>query len=366
MRIYLCGGAVRDELLGLTPKDFDYVVVGATPQDMIEQGFEQVGADFPVFLHPKTKDEYALARTERKSGTGYHGFVVDFDPNITVEDDLWRRDLTINAMAKSADATIIDPFGGQGDLTTKTLRHVSPAFAEDPLRVIRLARFYARYSDFSMATTTIALAQEIVTAGELDHLPNERFWAELEKVMGEKRPDRFFMALLTFGADKQVRFFRELYGALDVQCIAKMMQVSDIVTQQIEAPADRLMFHTAMFALHASRTIKTAPSRTQKLYENIETVRQMGPATVDGVFEILKRAKAWSQGTEMDDLIKAVEMLAASDEPLYVSAGMLRAAVTETKKVMAEEFAPKFGGKALGEAIEKGRKSKIASILAIK
>jgi len=364
MEIYVVGGAVRDELLGLQPKDFDYVVVGATPQDMIDQGFEQVGADFPVFLHPETKDEYALARTERKSGHGYHGFAVNSNPEITLEEDLYRRDLTINAMARKVDGSeIIDPYGGQADLKHKILRHVSPAFSEDPLRVIRLARFYARYSDFDIAQKTMDVATQVVESGELNHLPNERFWAELEKVMGEETPNRFFWALAMMGADVEIRFFRELYGTLHIRRIAKMMQVCDAIISRIKDKTDRLMYHTAMLAIHQSKTIRTAPVRTQNLYDNIERVRQMGPATVEDVFEILKRAKAWSQGTEMDDLITAIEVFQFTDERSYISAEVLRKAVIETKKVTAKDY-PQFSGKALGEAIEKGRKEAISQVIA--
>ena len=159
MQIFIVGGAVRDELLGRLNADRDYVVVGATPEALLKQGFRPVGKDFPVFLHPKTQEEYALARTERKSGHGYHGFTFHAAPDVTLEEDLARRDLTINAMAKAADGTLIDPFHGQQDLLAKTLRHVGPAFAEDPVRILRIARFAARFHDFSVAPETLALTR---------------------------------------------------------------------------------------------------------------------------------------------------------------------------------------------------------------
>lgn len=190
MKTYLVGGAVRDTLLGLEPKDKDYVVVGATAEDvenLIAQGFQRVGADFPVFLHPETGDEYALARIERKVGAGYNGFEAFTSPDLTIEDDLRRRDLTINAMAMDLETNeLVDPFGGQQDLNDGVLRHVSEAFAEDPLRVLRVARFKARYG-FKLAKETYNLMHQLVESGELDHLTRERVWVEIEKLLSEKK-----------------------------------------------------------------------------------------------------------------------------------------------------------------------------------
>ena len=181
VRIYRVGGSVRDELLQITPGDVDWVVVGATPEIMLASGFTPVGKDFPVFLHPDTHDEYALARTERKHGRGYRGFEFFATPDVTLEEDLRRRDLTINAMARGADGTLIDPYGGATDLRAGILRHVSPAFAEDPLRVLRVARFAARFG-FAIADATLELMREIVAAGELATLAPERAWQELSRV----------------------------------------------------------------------------------------------------------------------------------------------------------------------------------------
>ncbi|MBI3545012.1 MAG: multifunctional CCA addition/repair protein [Gammaproteobacteria bacterium] len=202
MNIYLVGGAVRDKLLGLPIKDRDYVVVGATPEQMVAQGFKPVGADFPVFLHPQTKAEYALARTERKSGRGYKGFTVYSAPDVTLEDDLRRRDLTINAMAEDEQGKLIDLFGGAEDLRNGVLRHVSPAFAEDPVRILRVARFAARFAKwgFHVAHATNRLMREMVEAGEADHLVPERVWAELERALSEDKPSRFFEVLRACGA----------------------------------------------------------------------------------------------------------------------------------------------------------------------
>ncbi len=196
MKIYLVGGAVRDQLLGLPVKDRDWVVVGATPSQMLNDGFQQVGADFPVFLHPKTKEEYALARTERKKGNGYQGFECHASPDVTLEEDLKRRDLTINAMA-SDESTIIDPYNGQGDLNKKILRHVSNAFSEDPLRILRVARFAARFNHlgFSIAEETINLMTQIVRSGEASHLVAERVWQETARALGEQSPWVYFETL---------------------------------------------------------------------------------------------------------------------------------------------------------------------------
>lgn len=195
MKTYIVGGAVRDELLGVPVKDRDYVVVGATPAQMIAQGYTPVGKDFPVFLHPVTHDEYALARTERKTAPGYKGFVFHTDAEVTLEEDLIRRDLTINAMAKDADGTIVDPFGGRQDIEQRIFRHVSPTFAEDPVRILRLARFAARFPQFSVAPETNALMQAMVQAGEVDALVPERVWQELARGLMEVRPSRMFEVL---------------------------------------------------------------------------------------------------------------------------------------------------------------------------
>jgi len=198
VKTYSVGGSVRDELLGRSVSDRDHVVVGGSPEELLALGFKPVGRDFPVFLHPETHEEYALARTERKQGRGYHGFVFHAAPDVSLEEDLRRRDLTINAMAKAEDGSIIDPYGGRADLEARVLRHVSPAFAEDPLRVLRVARFAARF-DFGVASETEALMRAIVAAGELETLAPERLWQELARALMEKKPSRFFAVLRRCG-----------------------------------------------------------------------------------------------------------------------------------------------------------------------
>lgn len=203
-KIFCVGGAVRDELLGLEVKDRDFVVVGCTPVAMEAAGFKPVGKDFPVFLHPETRDEYALARTERKTAKGYKGFQVQADPNVTLEQDLARRDLTINAIAKDEKGQLIDPYGGVQDLRHKVLRHVSPAFSEDPVRILRAARFAARFVDFSVAPETLDLMREMVANGEVDALVPERVWQELAKGLMEQKPSRMFEVLRDCGALQKI------------------------------------------------------------------------------------------------------------------------------------------------------------------
>ncbi|AHG79892.1 Multifunctional CCA protein [Mannheimia varigena USDA-ARS-USMARC-1388] len=215
MDIYLVGGAVRDQLLGLPVKDQDFLVVGATSEQLLAQGFQQVGADFPVFLHPETKEEYALARQERKQGKGYNGFICDFSPTVTLEQDLIRRDLTINAIAQDKTGKIFDPYGGVQDLENRILRHISPAFSEDPLRVLRVARFAARFHTFgfTIADETLAIMQELSSSGELESLTAERIWLETEKAFQEESPQIYFEVLRKVGALK-VLFpeFDKLFG----------------------------------------------------------------------------------------------------------------------------------------------------------
>ncbi len=200
MKLWTVGGAIRDELLGRPVNDRDWVAVGATPEELAAAGYLPVGKDFPVFLHPTTREEVALARTERKTAPGYHGFVFHAEPSVTLEEDLARRDLTINAMARDDAGTLVDPFHGQRDLADKVLRHVSPAFAEDPVRILRLARFAARFTDFHVAPETEALMRSMVEAGEVDALVAERVWQELSRGLMEDKPSRMFEVLRRCGA----------------------------------------------------------------------------------------------------------------------------------------------------------------------
>lgn len=237
LEVYLVGGAVRDALLGYPFVERDWVVVGATVDEMIARGFRPVGRDFPVFLHPQTHEEYALARTERKSGHGYSGFVVHASPEVTLEQDLERRDLTINAMARSADGSLVDPFGGARDLAARRLRHIGDAFAEDPLRVLRVARFLARYAHlgFHLDDRTGALLASMVAQGELVHLVPERVWKESEKALGERTPSAYFALLERCGA--LAVWFPELAAAGRLE--DALARLDAVVAGGLEAVEDR-------------------------------------------------------------------------------------------------------------------------------
>ena len=242
-RFYVVGGAVRDELLGRPASDRDWVVVGATPEELIEQGYRPVGRDFPVFLHPQTHEEVALARTERKSAPGYHGFSFHAAPDVTLEQDLRRRDLTINAMARDADGRLIDPCGGEADLRAGLLRHVSEAFSEDPVRLLRVARFAARWPDFSVAPETLALLRAMVASGEVDALVPERVWQELSRGLMESRPSRMFELLRECGAlERLLPEVQRLWGVPqradhhpEVDTGVHLMMVLDI-SARLDAP----------------------------------------------------------------------------------------------------------------------------------
>ena len=243
MKIYKVGGAVRDALLGLAVRDHDWVVVGATPEALAAEGYLPVGKDFPVFLHPKTREEYALARTERKTAQGYHGFAVHAAPDVTLEEDLARRDLTINAIAQDADGVLTDPYGGQRDIKARVLRHVTSAFAEDPVRILRVARFAARFTDFSVAPETLQLMRDMVAGGEVDALVPERVWQELARGLMERQPSRMFEVLRDCGAlNKLLPEVDRLWGVPqraeyhpEVDTGVHLMMVLDIAAQ-LDAP----------------------------------------------------------------------------------------------------------------------------------
>lgn len=236
LEVYQVGGSVRDELMGLAVTDRDYVVVGASHELMKQRGFRSVGQDFPVFLHPISHEEYALARTERKKGHGYHGFEFDTGPNVTLEEDLGRRDLTINAMAVDADGQLIDPYNGRLDLAKGVLRHVSEAFREDPVRVLRLARFATRFSSFSIADATIKLCHEMQACGELDYLVPERVWQEMAKALMHAQPSRFISVLVEVHALRSI--WPELDGKVDTADFAHALRALDQLAQNQHAPIE--------------------------------------------------------------------------------------------------------------------------------
>ena len=268
--VYLVGGAVRDQLLNLPVKDRDWVIVGATPQTLIDLGYQQVGKDFPVFLHPQSKEEYALARTERKSGQGYTGFICDFSAEITLEQDLIRRDLTINAIAQDLQGNLYDPYHGADDLRQRILRHVSPAFVEDPLRVLRVARFAARYHHlgFTIAPETLQLMQTLTQQGELQHLTAERVWAETEKALNEKNPEIYFETLRQVGA--LAVLFPELDALYGVPNPAKyhpeidsfvhtmmVLQQATLLSEQVDCHKSAVRFAAICHDLGKAKTPKS-------------------------------------------------------------------------------------------------------------
>lgn len=297
MKTYVVGGAVRDELLGLPVKDRDYVVVGATPEDMVRQGFKPVGKDFPVFLHPVTHEEHALARTERKSGRGYKGFTVHAAPDVTLEDDLRRRDLTINAMAKAPDGALIDPFRGKRDLEAGVLRHVSEAFAEDPVRLLRVARFAARFA-FRVADETMALMKRMVTSGEADYLVPERVWQEFSKGLAEQHPERMFEILQACGLHEKLlhevkAIPNNLSGSLPVRFALLAWPLEE---GAVNALCERL------------RTPNEVRELALLVSRNRERLRAARGAAPEALLELLKRADALRRPERFGELLEVARL----------------------------------------------------------
>jgi len=359
MKILLVGGAVRDSLLGYDPKDRDYVVLGSTPEEMIANGFEQVGAAFPVFL--KDGEEYALARTETKTGEGYLGFSCAFSPEVTLDEDLARRDLTINSIAYDpVAAEYYDPHNGRVDLDNKTLRHTSPAFAEDPLRVIRLARFFARFNQFTVAPETVVLACKIVTSGEMDTLSFERYWAELHKVMSEPEPrfGRFLDALCNFGVLTNCAFFKDILGADRYWSIHKLTEYKKLYERGITKIAIRdpdlaVAVLVASFEDCALLSHQAVPTRVSRLVKNF---RAFGLASnCYSVYNTLARTRALCEKTEaLSDLIECIR------------AGGFAAAATELEigfeivsAINAEPFMH-LSGAEIGNALKRARLTALA------
>lgn len=404
MQTYLVGGAVRDRLLGKPVVDRDFVVVGATPDELLALGYLPVGKDFPVFLHPKTREEHALARTERKSGRGYHGFAFDTDPSVTLEQDLERRDLTINAMAEDTDGAVIDPFGGRRDLANRVLRHVSPAFAEDPVRILRIARFAARFAPlgFNIAEETLALMRDMVAASEVDHLVAERVWAETRKALAEPVPSAFVRSLRACGALKVL--FPEvdaLYGVPqraeyhpEIDTGVHVEMVLDMAAQL--APGDDLVGFCALtHDLGKALTPKDmlprhighehagiAPLRVLvarlkvpvehaalaelccRLHLNAHRALELRPVTVLGLIEKLDALRRPQRLERFLIVCEADKRgrLGLSDAA-YPQAGYLRAAREAAAGIDAAPFvAQGLQGPAIGEAMRKLRIGAIAKV----
>ena len=356
MKIYEVGGAVRDELLGVPVKDRDFVVVGSTPEEMTRLGYTPVGKDFPVFLHPATHAEYALARTERKTARGYHGFQIHATPEVTLEQDLLRRDLTINAIAKDDHGDLIDPFHGVRDLRDKVLRHVSDAFAEDPVRVLRVARFAARYADFSVAAETFALMRAMAANGEVDALVAERVWQEIAKGLMEKKPSRMFDVLI--GADALRRIVPE-FSAMGIDDIASarmdraaqdnaplaVRYATLIATLDSRRSATRADLHDANTkpgAPLAARRLRV-PSECADLARlavrwrsNIQNALRLSP---DELLSLLLGADALRRPTRFHDLLTVNQYISAANssaETNYLREAQSALAAVDTKGIVAQ------------------------------
>ena len=408
MKVFLVGGAVRDRLLGRSSGDRDWVVVGTTPEVMGAAGYLPVGRDFPVFLHPRTHEEYALARTERKTGPGYHGFVFRTGPEVTLEDDLSRRDLTINAMAQAEDGTLVDPWGGQADLAARVLRHVGPAFAEDPVRILRLARFAARFTDFSVAPETLALCRVMVEAGEVDALVPERVWQELSRGLMEARPSRMIEVLRDCGA--LARLLPEvdaLFGVPqradyhpEIDTGVHLMMVLDMAERlgtalpvrfaclthdlgKATTPADILPRHLG----HEGRSVKLLGPLAARLRVPVEcrelaelVAREHGNLHASAGFgaealvRLFDRCDAWRRPERFEQALQACECDARGrlgfEERPYPQADRLRGALAAARAVdsgavSAEALARGLKGPAIGQALQQARIAAVAAAVAV-
>jgi len=386
VEIYLVGGAVRDRLLGRPVHDRDWVVVGATPEEMLSLGYKQVGADFPVFLHPQTHEEYALARTERKSGQGYHGFKVFSSPDVTLEQDLQRRDLTINAMAEAENGTLVDPFNGKQDLHQRILRHVSPAFAEDPLRILRVARFAARLAPagFTVAAETLDLMRQMAQQGEAEHLVPERIWQETRRALHEQSPRTYFEVLLQSGALASV--MPELYalfeppvarprstgadsskrGDMALRALTSASSLSDETSVRFAALAMALD-PTALQAF-CDRLKIPNDCRDLALLANRhhEDVAQAAARDAGALLSLLDQVDAWRRPDRLERLLQVCEAegrvrTGADDFP---SADVLRRALAAAQAVNARTFVDQgLTGKAVGKAIDEERLTRIQQLI---
>ncbi|CAM3798595.1 CCA-adding enzyme [Pseudomonas reidholzensis] len=368
MQIYKVGGAVRDRLLGRAVSDIDWLVVGATVEQMQAQGYRPVGADFPVFIHPKSGEEYALARTERKSGRGYGGFVFHASPEVTLEQDLIRRDLTINAMAEDEHGNLCDPYHGKVDLDKRILRHVSPAFAEDPLRVLRVARFAARYAPlgFTVAADTLELMRQISASGELQALTAERSWKEIERALMEDQPQVFIQVLRACDALKQ------LMPELDALFAAPLSEGEHTLAalQQAALHGQPLHVRWACLTQALGQAIKAvnqrfkAPRECQELALLVGEMQghcQRAPELdAPTLLELLQKFDVYRRPQRLEDFIAACEMVARGRQALegdgYPQGDYLRGAAAAAKAVDVKSLVDKgLTGQALGEALKTER-----------
>jgi tRNA nucleotidyltransferase (CCA-adding enzyme) len=363
MKLFRVGGAVRDTLLGIPFDETDWVVVGSTPEVLLAEGYTQVGRDFPVFLHPETKEEYALARTERKTGPGYRGFVVHADPSVTLEQDLERRDLSINAMAMDDTGGVIDPYGGRQDLDAQLLRHVSPHFVEDPLRVLRVARFAARYHHlgFAVAPETLTLMREIVSAGELAHLSTERVWVETDKALGEQSPEIYWQVLADCGA--LTVLMPELAVSLGIGALARAAEHTPRADCRWAALLADLPEGRAR---DASERLK-APNSYTYLAERVSAWRPKLKAALrdaSACMTLLKALDALRRDEPFDGFCETLMALEQNSADAQAAIAKLDRARQAAQAVTAADFAAqRLEGPALGAAIQAGQIERIATVL---
>ncbi|TSB24778.1 tRNA nucleotidyltransferase [Psychrobacter sp. YGAH215] len=389
MQVYLVGGAVRDQLLGLPNKDKDFVVVGATVADMLDAGFQQVGADFPVFLHPISHEEYALARTERKQGRGYQGFSVHASPDVTLREDLKRRDLTVNAMAIEVKSLmddtpisgdVVDYYGGLNDIHSKTLRHVSSAFSEDPLRVLRTARFYGRYYDlgFSIADETLLLMRELVRSGELAHLSSERIWQESSRAMMQVSPQVYWQQLFEIGAlTEYFAPLQQVWSHAQYGQIREIVQTALYFAGQMQLNLSQrwalLMasLNTDLFALKPTETLSVNIEAAAKAINEIGNSAKVPKAQTQFATLFVQQAKNLSRidqlsAAEKIDLIQACSAHKAPDKlsQLLVTSHVLKLAIQHRQMMLAlnsfhaismDNIDQNLKGPAIGEALRQRR-----------
>jgi tRNA nucleotidyltransferase (CCA-adding enzyme) len=356
MQTYLVGGAVRNQLLGLPVTEKDWVVVGSTPEEMLAQGFKPVGKSFPVFLHPQTKEEYALARTERKVSAGYKGFKVYASPEVTLEQDLQRRDLTINAIASTADNGLIDPFNGQQDLSSAILRHVSPAFIEDPVRILRLARFAATFANFGfkVAPETRALVKQMVKAGEADALVAERVWKELSRTLTTDNPEVFFQVLVECSA------LEAILPELESQKLPTMLTNLQLAVKQSSEALIRYAVFTHSLALTELKQLNkrlAVPKNFAELALLVHKYQakclQAHMLAAEEIIELLQQLDAFRRPQQLQALLSSCQAMGNKQQPGLQT---LQNAWQQVNAINAKDFVAKgLKGKAIAEAIKEAR-----------
>ncbi|MEP5766120.1 MAG: hypothetical protein ABJ308_16100 [Halieaceae bacterium] len=362
MKIYLVGGAVRDQLLDLPVTEQDWVVVGSTREEMLELGYRQVGRDFPVYLHPDTAEEYALARTERKTASGHVGFETNSEPSVTLEQDLSRRDLTINAIARDSDGQLIDPYGGQADLAARRLRHVSPAFVEDPLRVLRVARFAARFATlgFNVAPETLELMREIVDSGELETLASERIWGELERAFGYDSPQQFLQLLADCGA--LARLMPELEPRDEaLKRLTSATACSDIAEIRFAA----LFVDMAAEAAQQLCERLNAPRRFRELAllcsRHSDSIRRAADLQAAQLLRLLMQADALRRPERFEQLLQTCS---AVDPATEQQVALMRRALEACQQISSRQWANSdLSGQEIGERIRLEREQRLAELL---